>query len=86
MSREFSDLKLERKECPKCGAIWINGQHRWSGTGAKGNNLDLAGLVCNMMADTNCINPAKGREGGDTWEKRLAFLEQLENKHKGDLY
>jgi len=39
-----------------------------------------------MMADTNCINPAKGREGGDTWEKRLAFLEQLENKHKGDLY
>ena len=55
--KELSDLKLERKECPKCGAIWINGQHRWSGTGAKGNNLDLAGLVCNMMADTNCINP-----------------------------
>lgn len=86
MSREFSDLKLERVECTKCGAIWINGQHRWSGTGAKGNNLDLAGLVCNMMGDTNCINPAKGQEGGDTWEKRLAFLEKLENEHKGDLH
>lgn len=86
MSREFSDLKLERKECLKCGAIWINGQHRWSGTGAKGNNLDLAGLVCNKMGDTNCINPAKGQEGGDTWEKRLAFLEKLENEHNGDLY
>ena len=36
--REFSDLKLERKECPKCGAIWINGEHRWSGTGNKGND------------------------------------------------
>jgi hypothetical protein len=22
--RELSDLKLDRKECPKCGAIWIN--------------------------------------------------------------
>ena len=30
--RELSDLKLERKECPKCGAVWINGEHIWSGT------------------------------------------------------
>ena len=27
--REFSDLKIDRKECPKCGATWINGQHMW---------------------------------------------------------
>ena len=40
--RELSDLKLERKECPKCRAIWINGEHYWSGTGNKGNELDLA--------------------------------------------
>ncbi len=85
MTREFSDLKLERVECPKCGAVWINGQHRWSGTGAKGSNLDLAGLVCNTLGDFQCINPAKGQEGGDTWAKRLAFLEKLENEHKGDL-
>ena len=25
----LSDLKLDRKECPKCGATWINGQHVW---------------------------------------------------------
>ena len=36
-NKEMSDLKLDRKECPKCGAIWINGQHIWSGTGATGN-------------------------------------------------
>ena len=23
--QNFSDLKLERKECEKCGATWING-------------------------------------------------------------
>ena len=31
--RELSDLKLERKECEKCGAQWVNGQHVWRGTG-----------------------------------------------------
>ena len=55
--RELSDLSMERKECPKCGAVWINGQHIWSGTGNKGNELDLAGLVCNKLGDANCINP-----------------------------
>ena len=35
MSNDFSDLKLERKECEKCGATWINGQHVWRGTGAQ---------------------------------------------------
>ena len=48
---EFSDLKLERKSCDKCGATWINGQHIWSGTGAVGNEDDLAGLVCNKLGD-----------------------------------
>ena len=24
--KELSNLKLERKECPKCGATWINGK------------------------------------------------------------
>ena len=82
--REFSDLTLNRKECPKCRAIWINGEHYWSGTGNKGNELDLAGLVCNKLGDHQCINPMKGIDGGDTWDKRLDVLnksldEKLQN-------
>ena len=79
-NRELSDLSLSRKECPKCGAIWINGEHIWSGTGNKGNEFDLAGLVCNQLGDHQCINPMKGSERGDTWEKRLTDLENLEEK------
>jgi len=74
--RELSDLKIERKECPKCGAIWINDEHYWSGTGKKGNELDLAGLVCNKLGDETCINPCNSMEGGVTWEQRLTELEQ----------
>ena len=78
--KELSDLFMSRKECPKCGAIWIDGQHRWSGTAAKGNEIDLAGLVCNNYGNEQCINPMKGSEGGDTWEKRLAELQRLESE------
>ena len=74
-SKELSDLKLDRKECPKCGAVWLNGQHTWK-TGAKGNELDLAGLVCNKLGDANCINPVKGIEGGVTWAERLDTLDK----------
>lgn len=76
--KELSDLTMSRAECPKCGAIWINGEHRWSGTAAKGNELDLAGLVCNKLGNHQCINPAKGQEGGDSWARRLADLEKME--------
>ena len=75
-NKELSDLSIERKECPKCGAIWINGEHYWSGTGKKGNELDLAGLVCNKLGDDTCINPCTGMEGVVTWEQRLTELEQ----------
>jgi hypothetical protein len=81
--KELSDLKLDRKECPKCGALWLNGQHYWSGTGVKGNDLDLAGLVCNKLGDDRCINPCRGQEGGDTWAKRLEDLEQGEEEKEG---
>jgi len=54
-SRQTSDLKLDRKECPKCGAVWLNGQHIWTGTGKPGNDLDLAGLVCNKLGNEQCI-------------------------------
>lgn len=76
--RDLSDLKIERKECPKCGAVWLNGQHVWSGTGKKGNDLDLAGLVCNKLGDDSCINPCRGQDGGQTWAGRL---QQLDNDY-----
>ena len=81
--RELSDLKLDRKECPKCGAIWLAGQHYWSGTGVKGNDLDLAGLVCNKLADDTCINPKKGSDKGDTWDKRMEDLERFGEEKQG---
>jgi len=81
--RELSDLKLERKECPKCGAVWINGQHYWSGTGNKGNELDLAGLVCNNLGDDQCINPVRGQDGGDSWDKRMEDLERFGEEKEG---
>ena len=67
---------MNTKICPKCGATWIDGEHYWSGTGKKGNELDLAGLVCNKLGDDTCINPCRGHEGGVTWEKRLTTLEE----------
>ena len=81
--RELSDLTMERKECPKCGAVWINGQHYWSGTVNKGNELDLAGLVCNNLGNNQCINPVRGQDGGDNWEKRMEDLERFGEEKEG---
>ena len=75
-NKKLSDLSIDRKECPKCGATWLNGEHYWSGTGKKGNELDLAGLVCNKLGDNTCINPCRGADGGVTWAKRLTELEE----------
>lgn len=57
------------KQCTKCGAKWIDGQLFWS-TGQSGKEEDLAGLVCNTLGDDNCINPARGSVGGDSWANR----------------
>ena len=83
--RELSDLKLDRKECAKCSAIWINGQHIWSGTGAVGNEDDLAGLVCNKLGDHQCINPKRGSDKGDSWESRLAYMEGRFDEKKSEM-
>lgn len=77
----------ETKTCKKCGATWIDGQHYWSGTGKLGNELDLAGLVCNKLGNEECINPLQGKEGGDTWGDRLTLVkgileEKEENENK----
>ena len=75
--KELSDLKLERKECPKSGATWINGKHVFRGTAASydKSELDLAGLVCNKLGDEHCINPVKGKEGGTSWEYRAGYID-----------
>ena len=67
------------KACAHCGAQWIDGVHYWSGTGKVGNELDLAGLVCNTPHGdaSKCINPALGCPGGDTWAGRAAFIRAM---------
>tara|TARA_B100000073_G_scaffold23402_1_gene18233 strand:+ start:6070 stop:6363 length:294 start_codon:yes stop_codon:yes gene_type:complete len=77
--KEFSNFSLERKECEKCGATWINGTHVWRGTGAssESSELDLAGLVCNKLGNEQCINPMKGKEGGQTWEYRAGYIDGM---------
>ena len=66
------------KTCPKCGACWIGGQHFWAGTNKKGNETELASLVCDKFGDDNCINPAHGTTKGDGWEKRLNSMQEIE--------
>jgi len=77
--KDMSDFSLERKECEKCGATWINGKHVWRGTGNtyKDSELDLAGLVCNNLGNHQCINPKKGQTGGQTWEYRSGYIDGM---------
>ena len=81
---EFSDFSLERKECEKCGATCINGKHVWRGTGGSSDSseLDLAGLVCNKLGNHQCINPMKGKEGGQTWEYRAGYVDGMISERK----
>ena len=81
-TKELSDFSMIRNECPKCGALWLNGQHYWTGTGKLGDPHDLAGLVCNNYADETCINPCRGSTSGDTWEKRMEFFNKEIESHE----
>ena len=65
------------KQCPVCESRWIDDQLYW-GTGKEGCPHDLAGLLCNDINDSNCINPCKGSTSGQTWEKRRLFLKEEE--------
>ena len=82
--KQVSDLKLQRTECEKCGATWINGQHVFRGTADSytDSELDLAGLVCNKLGNHQCINPKKGQEGGQTWEYRSGYIDGVYNEKK----
>ena len=78
--KEISDLSIKRDECPRCQAIWLNGQHTWTGTGCRGDEEVLHNLVCSRVNDPRCINRKylKGHtyQGKDTWEKRRDFIDK----------
>lgn len=67
------------RTCPKCGARWLGDQLYWA-TGKKGDPKDLAGLVCRPFGDERCINQQRDEEGGDTWQKRLNFMEAMQSE------
>jgi hypothetical protein len=77
--KELSDLSFNREECPKCGAVWLNGNHIWR-TGNKGNEETLHNLVCSRTNDPQCINKKYKKgfvyEKADSWEKRSKFIEK----------
>lgn len=69
----------DSKQCPKCGAQFLDGRLYWA-TGKAGDPKDLAGLVCQNWGDQTCINPMRYEKGGDTWKKRLDFLNLMANE------
>jgi len=83
VDKEVSDLTLSRVECPKCGAIWMNGQHYWS-TGKLGDEKTLSNLVCGLKDFKECINPRHktGHIYGekDTWDKRAGKLNKIQKE------
>lgn len=84
------DATSDSAKCEVCQATWLQGQLFWA-TGKPGRNIDLAGLCCNRLAELDpekferCANPCKGREGGETWADRLAFLTSSEAARDRDL-
>lgn len=79
IERETSDFSMKRDECPRCGAIWLNGVHTWGGTGIKGDEETLHNLVCNTVNDPQCINKKYKKDhiykNKDTWSERKAFID-----------
>ena len=76
---------MNTKICPKCQATWINGQHYWTGTNKKGDETQLASLVCDRFSDDTCINPCKGTTDGKGWENRLNTMDAIDKDIKRGL-
>ena len=54
------------------------------GAQSESSELDLAGLVCNKYGNDQCINPMKGKDGGQTWEYRAGYIDgMIEGRKKG---
>lgn len=69
---------MSNRNCPVCGAHWFNDQLYWF-TGKAGKDEDLNALVCRGLTGekaAECVNPAKGTEGGMGWEERMKILDQ----------
>jgi hypothetical protein len=69
---------MSNRNCPVCGASWIDSQLYWSGTGKPGKDVDLNALVCRKLAPEKaegCVNPSKGGDGGVGWEERIKMTE-----------
>ena len=69
---------MSNRNCPVCGAHWVDNQLYWS-TGKPGKDADLNALVCRRLAPEKaieCVNPAKGTDGGVGWEERIKIIEQ----------
>ncbi len=74
---------MSNRNCPVCGATWIDGQLYWSGTGKPGKDLDLNALVCRRLPPEKaerCVNPCQGMDGGVGWEERIKMTEAALNK------
>ena len=39
--------------------------------------------MCNKLGDAQCINPVKGQDGGDTWDKRMEDLDKFAEEKEG---
>ena len=69
----INDETVSSRTCEKCGATFLGGVLYWA-TGKQGDPRDLAGLVCRPLGDSSCINTMRDVPGGDTWAKRLEFI------------
>ena len=53
-----------------------------TGNTSDSSSLDLAGLVCNKLGNHQCINPMKGKQGGQTWEYIAGYIDGMISEKK----
>lgn len=75
----MEDCKIKCYFCTVCGIKMDNGVFYYSHNNTLVSPEDLAGVVCNNIMSNpekyeKCINPQKGNTTGDSFKKRLEFL------------